>query len=85
MEPIYEKDLILAGKNKAIGSLRIQQLDNGKYSVIVKLTWCKDELVQTTQKNRVRCWADLDRLLDHIKGNYGITSQVHITLKGEAK
>lgn len=85
MEPIYEKDLVLAGKNNAIESLRIQQLDNGKYSVLVKLTWRTDEVVQTTQKNRVRTWADLDRLLDHIKSNYSITSQVHITLKGEAK
>jgi hypothetical protein len=85
MAPIFEKDLVLAGQNKAIENLRIQQLESGKYSVIVKLTWRADEVVQVTQKKRVRCWANLDRLLDHIRNNYGITSEINVTLKGEAK
>lgn len=85
MEPIFEKDLVLAGQNKAIENVRIQQLKDGKYSVIVKLTWRTDEVVQMTQRKRVRAWANLDRLLDHIRNNYGITSEIHITLKGEAK
>lgn len=85
MEPILEKDLVLAGQNKAIENLRIQQLPDGKYSVIVKLTWRTDEVVQMTQRKRVRGWADLDRLLEHIRSNYGITSEINVTLKGEAK
>jgi hypothetical protein len=85
MEPIFEKDLVLAGQNNAIESLRIQQLDDGRYAVIVKLTWRSDELVQMTQRKQVRGWADLDRLLDHIRNNYGITSEINVTLRGEAK
>jgi hypothetical protein len=85
MEPIFEKDLVLAGRNKAIESLRIEQLSDGRYSVIVKLTWRSDEVVQMTQKKRVRGWANLDRLLDHIRANYGVTSEINVTLKGEAK
>lgn len=85
MEPILEKDLVIAGKNKAIENLRIQQLDNGKYSVIVKLTWRSDELVQITQKKRVRGWANLDRLLQHIRKNYGITWEIYVTSKGATK
>ena len=38
MEPIFERDLVIAGENRAIENLRIEQLDDGKFAVIVKLT-----------------------------------------------
>lgn len=83
MEPIYEKELVTAGKNRAIKNLRIEQMDNGRYSVVVKLNWRTDEVVLMSQRKEVRGWVDLTRLRDHIRDHYGITKQINVTLKGE--
>lgn len=83
METILERDLVLAGRKKAIENLRVAQLESGKYSVIAKLNWRTDEVVLVTQRKQVRGWVNLTRLLEHIKDDYGITSQINVTLKGE--
>lgn len=85
LEPITEKELDIAGKNKAIEQLRVQQLENGKFSIIAKLTWRPAEQVLFTQRKKVRGWASLDRLLKHTRDKYGIESQINVTLQGETK
>ena len=85
MEPITGRELDVAGENRAIERLRIQQLDNGRYSLIVKLTWRDAELTLITQRKKIRGWANLGLLLEHIKDHYGITSNITITLSGDKK
>lgn len=81
MEPITEKELDIAGANKAIKNLRIVQLDNGTFSILVTLTWRVGELTLITQKKEVRGWVNLNLLLKHIKEKYGITSEINVKLK----
>ncbi len=85
MEPITERELDVAGQNDAIERLRIQQLDNGRFSLIVKLTWRKTEQTLITQRKKVRGWVNLGLLLQHIKEHYGITSDINVNLSGDKK
>ncbi|MEJ7807173.1 MAG: hypothetical protein WKG03_14770 [Telluria sp.] len=85
MEPITERELDVAGENRAIERLRIQQLDNGKFSLIVKLSWRNTEQTLITQRKKVRGWVNLGLLLEHIKEHYGITSDINVTLSGDKK
>lgn len=85
MEPITERELDVAGENHAIERLRIQQLDNGRFSLIVKLTWRNTEQTLISQRKKVRAWANLGLLLKHIKEHYGITSNINVTLSGDKK
>ena len=81
MVPITEKELDIAAANQAIRKLRIQQLDDGTFSIVVKLTWRPEELTLLTQKRKVRGWVNLNLLLKHIKENYGIGPEIHVTMK----
>ena len=85
MEPITERELDVAGENRAIERLRIQQLDNGRFSLIVKLTWRNTEQTLISQRKKVRAWVNLGLLLKHIKEHYGITSNINVTLSGDKK
>lgn len=85
MEPITERELDIAGDNCAIERLRIQQLDNGRFSLIVKLTWRDTEQTLISQRKKIRGWANLGLLLEHIKKHYGITSNINVTLSGDKK
>lgn len=85
MVPITERELETAASNAAIEQLRIQQLGNDKYSLVVKLTWRNHEQILITQRKEVRGWADLNRLMNHIRNKYRFTSEINVTLKGETK
>ena len=83
MEPITERELDVAGANRVIERLRIQQLDNGRFSLIVKLTWRETEQTLISQRKKVRGWVSLGLLLEYIKKHYRITSDINITLSGD--
>lgn len=84
-DTITEKELNTAGANHAISTLRIAQLDNGKYSLVAKLNWRPAEVTLVTDRKQVRGWANLNTLIDHIREKYGIDSTINVTLKGERK
>lgn len=85
MVPITQRELDIAAANKAISLLRIVQLDDGTFSILITLTWRPEELTLITQRKEVRGWVSLDRLLKQIREHYGITSAINVTLKGGSK
>lgn len=80
MGTIYEADLEDAGRNKAIRKLQIVQQQNGKYEIVVNLTWKDGDYTLVTQRKNVREWASLDRLVEHIRDCYGIVPDVQLVL-----
>jgi hypothetical protein len=85
MNPITDKELDTATRNATIETLRIQQMDDKRYSLVVKLTWCAEELTLITQRKKVRGWVNLNPLVDRIREKYGITADINVTLTGETK
>lgn len=85
MDTIFERELDTAGANHAISALRIEELANGKFSLVAKLTWRPAEVTLVTDRKQVRGWANLNTLLRHIRDKYGINTTINVTLKGEHK
>jgi hypothetical protein len=80
MNTISESELEDAGRNKAIKKLHIVQQQNGKFGIVVNLTWKEGDFTLVTQRKNVREWASLDRLSHHIQDNYGAVPSISLTL-----
>lgn len=80
MSTILEAELEDAGRNNAIKNLQIIQQENGKYEIVVNLTWKEGEFKLVTQRKNAREWASLDRLAIHIRENYGQIPAISLTL-----
>lgn len=77
---ISEKELVNNSLNNAIQSLKIVQTKEGKYQLLITLTWKKGEHILKTQRNKVREWTSLDRLVRHINKDYGSIPLILIQL-----
>lgn len=70
MNTISEAELTDFVKNKAVKWLDIVQVENGKYQIVITLTWKKGDWRLVTTRGNPREWASLDRLTRHIKEKY---------------
>lgn len=81
MTTISESGLGDAVKNNAVKVLNILQTASGDYEIVVQLTWKEGDLHLATARKTVRKWASLDRLVKHIRENYGIPPVVLLKLE----
>jgi hypothetical protein len=81
MSTISESDLIDCVRNKAVKKLHIIQDPNGKFRIVVNLTWKEGDFDLITTRRKPREWASLDRLARHIQENYGVIPPITLTLK----
>lgn len=77
---ITEAELLLAIQYRAIKRLRIEETENESYITHVLLTKEEDEKTLITQRKHPREWASLDRLIKHIRNNYGNVGTITLTL-----
>jgi hypothetical protein len=68
---ISEAALIDNIRNGAVKRFTIRENAAGRYEIRVVLTWRKENLILITARKKVREWVSMDRLLRHIKENYG--------------
>ena len=80
---ISESEIEDAGRNKAIKKLDIVQQQNGKFGIVVTLTWKEGKFTLITQRKNVREWVSLDRLSHHIQEAYGPPPLISLTLLPE--
>lgn len=80
MSTISESELEDAGRNDAIRTLDIVQQKNGKFRLLVQLTWKGGMYTVETQRKHAREWSSLDRLINHIKEHYGNISLITLHL-----
>jgi hypothetical protein len=80
MSTISESEIEDAGRNNVIKKLHIVQQPNGKFGLVVSLTWKAGEFTLITQRKNVREWASLDRLSHHIQEIYGPVPSISLTL-----
>lgn len=71
MNAISEADLTDFIRNKAVKRMHIIQGANGRYRIIVTLTWKPGDWNLVNAKKNPRQWASLDRLTRHILNEYG--------------
>lgn len=58
-------------QNKAVKRMSIIQTEDGKYRIVVILTWKPGEWHLVNARKHPRKWASLDRLARHIVSTYG--------------
>jgi hypothetical protein len=81
MSTISEFDLIDCVRNKAVTKLNIIQDPNGKFRIVVNLTWKEGDFDLIPTRRKPREWASLDRLARHIQENHGAIPPISLTLK----
>lgn len=67
---IEEAELVGFIKIEAVDQIKIVQLKNQKYKIIVNLTCKEGDYTLATNRKKIREWANLDRLTRHIRENY---------------
>jgi hypothetical protein len=70
MNAINEAELTDFMKNKAIKRLTIVQSEEGKYRIVINLTWKEGDWNLVTTRGGPREWASLDRLIRHLSDKY---------------
>lgn len=85
MNAITESELEDAGRNKAIKQLHIVQKQNGKFEIVVNLTWKDGDLTLVSQRKHIREWANLQRLYRHIQEKYGEVPAICLKLLPKEK
>lgn len=68
---ISEADMKDYVVNKAIKRMDFVQEPDGKYRIVVTLTWKPGQWVLVNARKRPRYWVSLDRLVRHIQSEYG--------------
>ena len=71
MKMVSEADLRDFFRNKAVKRMYIIQGANGRYQIVVTLTWKPGDWHLMNAKKKPRQWASLDRLARHIANEYG--------------
>ena len=84
MHKIQEKELVEFAANNAISLMEIEEHADG-YGIKVQLTWREGRSVLMTQRNSIKTWASLDRLIAHIKTNYIDIPEIHLKLRRTKK
>ena len=80
MNALSEAELADCVKNQAVQRLNIIESETGKWRVTVNLTWKEGSWNLLTARKTVREWASLDRLIRHIRENYGIPPSISLSL-----
>ncbi|MDR2031360.1 MAG: hypothetical protein LBP86_03680 [Azoarcus sp.] len=81
MNSLSNLELADFARNQAVKQLKIVQNNkSGKYRIIVKLTWKEGDWSLSTSRKTIREWASLDRLVRHIRENYGIPPSISLSL-----
>jgi predicted transglutaminase-like cysteine proteinase len=81
MNAINEAELTDFIKNKAVKRLNIVQNENGKYQIVITLTWKEGDWNLETTRGKIREWASLDRMALHIREKYeGALPPISLTL-----
>lgn len=78
---ITEAELLLAIQYRGVKRLRIEETEGGSYITHVLLVKEDEEKTLITQRKYPREWASLDRLVKHIRNNYGNIGVITLTLK----
>lgn len=67
-------------ENDAVESLTIIQTKEGKFILVVKLTWKESLNVIVTMRRTVREWVNFDRMAKHISEKYPSIPNINIVL-----
>lgn len=79
-QTIAERDLLICIRSQSLRRLAIVQTDTGWYQLRARVSFATDELVLVNMRGKVREWASLDRLANHIRRKYGSPSCLAIDL-----
>ena len=71
MNAVSEAEVADFIRNKAVKRMNIIQTDDGKYRIVVTLTWKTGDWNLVNARRHPRKWASLDRLSRHILSEYG--------------
>lgn len=77
---LTETAFIEYAENKAVEALSIIQTEQGRYVLVVKLTWKDGLSVLETTRNTIREWIDFDRLAKHISEKYPRLTNIKVIL-----
>lgn len=77
---LTETAFIEYAENKAIETLTIIQTEEGRYILVVTLTWKDGLSVLETTRNTIREWIDFDRLAKHIAEKYPRLTDIKVIL-----
>jgi hypothetical protein len=77
---ILERELLEAIRNDAVTRITIQQQSNGKYRIIVNLSWKSGDYVVTTTRKKAREWVSLDRLILYLREEQKLPLRIYLTL-----
>ena len=81
MNTVSEAELADFVKNKAVKRLHIVQSENGRFQIVITLTWKEGDWILVTTRGKAREWASLDRLTRHIREKYdGVLPAINLTL-----
>lgn len=78
--PITEKELLVAAQYRAIRKIRIEETSEERYITHITLSKEDEEKTLITQRKHPREWVSLDRLIKHIRNNYGNVQNITLTL-----
>ncbi len=71
MNAVSEAEVADFVRNKAVKRMSIIQNEDGKYRIVVILTWKPGEWLLVNARKQPRKWVSLDRLARHIINEYG--------------
>lgn len=67
--------------NGAVVALKLIEDHQGRFSILVKLSWKGGDIQLETQRKKVKKWSSLDRLVKHINAHYKNVPLIELHLR----
>lgn len=80
MHAIDEQQLIEYATNNAITIIKIKEVADSHYSLLVTLSWREGDCILTSARKSPRVWASLNTLAKYLKGINGADTPVQLFL-----